>query len=186
MRKAIFDAIKAARGGKAFNAMEVGAIDNLLDALGVARDDAPASRQINGAGLAIIKRYEGCELKAYLCPAGVPTVGYGHTGPDVKLGMVIDEAQAEALLKQDLARFERAVARLCPVATDNQFSALVSFAFNVGEEALRASTLRRKHNEGDYAGAQAEFARWNKAGGRVLQGLVKRRAAEAELYGRDA
>lgn len=141
-------------------------------------------KRTNEAGRALIKRAEGLRLKSYLCPAGVWTVGYGTTGPDIKQGMTITVQQAEDYLTRDLAKFERDVARLCPVTTDNQFSALVSFCYNVGAGALEKSTLRRKHNAGDYAGARAEFAKWTRGGGRVLPGLVTRRADEAELYGR--
>lgn len=141
-------------------------------------------RQINEAGLAIVKDSEGLRLKAYVCPAGVLTIGYGSTGKHVKPGMVITEAEAEKLLRDDLARFERFVEMRCGPSNDNQFSALVSFAFNVGEQALATSTLRRFHTAGDYANAAKQFARWNKAGGRVLPGLTKRRAREAALYGK--
>lgn len=140
-------------------------------------------RQINNAGLQLIKRWEGCKLKAYKDVVGVLTIGYGSTGPHVKPGMVISQDQADELLRSDLRRFEDFVAAKCVPATDNQFSAMVSFAFNLGEESLRTSTLRRMHMAGDYAGAKGQFARWNKAGGRVLKGLTNRRAEEAELYG---
>lgn len=187
-RKPIFDAVRAAARPGLFNDPgNVLALDNLLDAFDVPRDAALSGRQISDAGIELIKQFEGLELKAYPDPGsgGDPwTIGYGHTGPDVKPGRVITEAEAEELLRADLARFEKAVAKLCPVTTDNQFAALVSFTFNVGEEALRTSTLRRLHNEGDYDGAAAQFARWNRAAGRVLNGLVKRRAAEAALYRR--
>jgi lysozyme len=139
-------------------------------------------RTINATGLVLVKQFEGCELVAYLCPANVWTIGFGSTGKHVKPGMRITEDEAEKLLRNDLARFEAGVADLCKVATDNQFSALVSFAFNVGLDALRTSTLRRLHNEGKYEEAAAQFARWNKGSGRVLPGLVKRRASEAQLY----
>lgn len=128
--------------------------------------------------------FEGEKLRAYVCPAGVLTIGVGHTGPDVKPGMVITREQSQALLAKDLGRFEQAVNRLCPQTTQNQFDALVSFAFNLGEGALEGSTLRKKHNAGDFAGAKAEFLRWDKANGKPLPGLTKRRTAEAELYGR--
>ena len=141
-----------------------------------------AARQINADGLALIKQFEGLRLKAYFCPSGILTVGYGSTGKHVKPGMVITADEAEKLLLNDLVRFEQGVALQCPVATDNQFAALVSLSFNVGLEALRTSTLRRMHNEGNYAGAALQFQRWNKGGGRVLAGLTKRRAAEADLY----
>lgn len=165
-------------------ARDVALIHAALDGIGFARAEESRPREINGSGLALIKRFEGLELKAYRDPVGVLTIGYGSTGSHVKPGMVITEAQAEELLKKDLARFEAAVDKLCPIATDNQFSALVSLAFNVGEGegGLKTSTLRRKHNEGDYVGAANEFARWRFAGGRELAGLVKRRAAEAQLY----
>lgn len=138
--------------------------------------------KIGQRGLALIKQYEGCRLKAYKCPAGVWTIGYGSTGPHVGAGKVITQAEAEALLRQDLVRFERAVAQ-ADSATQNQFDAMVSLAFNIGIGAFQKSSVLRKHNAGDHAGAKASFALWNKAGGRVLSGLVTRRAAEADLYG---
>lgn len=107
----------------------------------------------------------------------------GHTGPDVKRGQTITKEQSQALLEADLARFEGAVNRACGgKVNQNQFDAMVSFAFNVGTSAFATSTLLKKHLAGDYAGAAAQFARWNKAGGKVLAGLTKRRAAEAALY----
>ena len=139
-------------------------------------------RRISQRGLELIKSFEGLRLTAYLCPAGVPTVGYGSTGPHVRLSMKITEAEAEKLLREDLDRFERAISRLAPNATQGQHDAMVSLAFNVGAAAIEKSTLLRKHNAGDYAVAAAEFAKWNKAGGRELTGLTRRRAAEAELY----
>lgn len=186
-RKAIFDAVKAAVPNVWADPGHIHAMDNLLDALGVPR--ATERREINKSGLDLIKSFEGKELKAYPDPGtgGAPwTIGYGHTGADVYPGLVITEAQAEDLLRSDLRKFEDAVFKLVGWhATDNQFSALVSFAFNVGagEGGLKTSTLLRKHNAGDYAGAKAEFGRWNKAAGRVLPGLTRRRAAEAALYG---
>jgi len=140
------------------------------------------TRQINAVGLAIIKENEGCKLQAYLCPAKVPTIGYGHTGPEVKLGQVITIDRADALLAADLARFEDGVTHLTPFSNDNQFSALVSFAFNEGLGKLRGSTLLAKHNAADYVEAAKEFGKWTFADGKVMSGLVKRRAAEAALY----
>lgn len=146
-------------------------------------------RQINKAGLAIVKDSEGLVLKAYSDPGsgGEPwTIGRGTTiypdGRKVRAGDVITEAQADEYLRHDLAKFEAWIAANCSPATDNQFSALVSFAYNVGTGALKDSTLRRKHLEGDYAGAAGEFGRWNKASGKILAGLTKRRAREAQLY----
>ena len=138
--------------------------------------------QISKAGLDLIKQFEGLYLKAYRCPAGVPTIGYGHTA-GVAMGQTITQQQADDYLRRDVRQFERAVARLVTVPlTQGQFDALVSFAFNLGEGALAQSTLLRLLNAGDYAGAAAQFDRWNKAGGRVLPGLVRRRAAERALF----
>lgn len=180
-RKPIFDTVRRLLG-RGFTGVEVDELDAAIDAATDLPAPAPLRRSINREGLEIIKESEGLALKAYVCPAGVLTIGYGSTGNHVKPGMVITEAQAEELLRSDLRRFEDWVASHCTPATDNQFSALVSFAFNVGEGALKDSTLRRKHLEGDYAGAAEQFARWNKGGGRELPGLVKRRAREAALY----
>lgn len=140
------------------------------------------SRRISETGLALIKQWEGLRLRAYRCPAGVWTIGYGHTG-NVRAGMEITEEGADALLVSDLATFERAVARAVKVPlTQHQFDALVSFAFNVGVEAFRKSTLLRKLNALDYAAVPGELAKWVHAGGRKLDGLVNRRAAEAGLW----
>lgn len=140
----------------------------------------------NAAGIALIKQFEGCKLSAYLCPAGVPTIGVGHTGRDVRIGMTISQEQADDLLANDLRLFEQGVQGLCPKCTSNQFSALVSFAFNLGLHALEGSTLRTLHNAGKYTAAQDQFGKWVFAKGKRLDGLVRRRAAEAALYGADA
>lgn len=184
MRKPIFDSIRTALG-RGLRPEEVIVIDDCLDSIGVARDAPVASgaRRINAAGLQLIKDSEGCVLTAYKDAVGVLTIGYGSTGSHVTPGMRIGQQAAEDLLVDDLKRFEAGVATMCKVASDNQFAAMVSLAFNVGLENFKTSTLRRMHNEGDYAGAKAQFARWNKAGGKVLKGLVTRRAREAELYG---
>lgn len=142
-----------------------------------------APRKTSDAGIALIKRFEGCRLKAYKCPAGVWTVGYGSTGPDVREGVVVSAARAEELLREDLRRFEAGVARLVTIPLlSNQHAALVCFAYNVGLGNLCESTLLKKLNRGDYRGAADEFLKWTKAGGRELPGLVKRRAAERELF----
>lgn len=139
-------------------------------------------RQINRAGLQIVKDSEGLRLRAYRDTGGVLTIGYGHTGPDVTPGLRITNERAIELLLIDLREAEEAVERLFPVTTDNQFSALVSFVFNLGEKQVRTSTLRKRHNAGDYAGAAKQFGRWVYDNGKKLPGLVKRRAAEAALY----
>lgn len=178
--KPLFDTIKRIAG----RGLTQAEVDEINGHLAVA--PATTSRRINAEGLDLIKEFEGLRLKAYLCPANVWTIGYGSTGAHVKPGMVITEAEAERLLREDLARFERAVAKACPVATDNQFAAIVSLAFNVGEAAIAKSTLVRKHTAGDYAGAALEFPRWNKAGGKVLAGLTRRRGREQALYRKTA
>lgn len=130
-----------------------------------------------------IKAYEGCKLKTYICPAGVPTIGYGHTGKDVKLGQIITQAQADSLFLRDIEPFEAWVAREFPDATQGQFDALVSFAYNCGTGNLAKSTLYRKA-KADMADKTipAEFGKWVKGGGKTLPGLVKRRAWEAKIY----
>lgn len=189
-RKIYFDEARSADADGILTLDDVRKIHAVLNLLGVPSSPAPAKgRQINQDGLDLIKYFEGCRLKAYLDVAGVPTIGWGHTGPDVFLGQRITQAKADRLLDEDLDRFEAAVEKLTGgVATDNQFAALVSFAYNVGEGdgGLRTSTLLRKHNEGDYEGAAKQFARWNKARVdgvlRPVRGLTRRREAEAKLY----
>lgn len=139
--------------------------------------------KISPKGLAVIKQFEGLRLTAYKCPAGVLTIGYGSTGEHVKPGMTITAQEAERLLLDDISRFEVGVQEVIKQPlTQGQFDALVSFSFNVGLVALRESTLAAKIKAGDVAGAANEFARWNKAGGKVLPGLVKRREAERALF----
>ncbi|MGR2662499.1 lysozyme [Chromobacterium haemolyticum] len=134
-------------------------------------------------GITLIQKSEGLRLKAYQDSVGVWTIGYGHTGPDVTPGLVITQAQADALLARDLEQFEAGVARLVKVPLNqNQFDTLVCFSFNLGLGALQGSTLLRLLNAGDYAGAAAQFPRWNKAGGKVLPGLTRRRVAEQALF----
>ena len=187
-RKALFDAVRLFAPEHKFSAKAIELTDLLADEFGFPRDSAApvnGAKQTGPKGLALIKSFEGLRLDAYPDPgtgAEPITIGYGHTG-GVKLGARITEAQAEAFLREDLRRFERAVIRLAPKTTQNQFDALVAFSFNVGEGALGGSTLLKLHNAGKYAEAKAQFARWNKAAGRVMNGLTRRRAAEAELYG---
>jgi len=132
--------------------------------------------------LDIIKQFEGLRYKAYKCPAGVLTIGYGHTGPDVIPGMEINAVYADALLKLDVKKFENAVNKLVKVEINqNQFDALVSFAFNVGEGNLESSTLLRKINAGNPE-AGDELCKWVYGAGKILPGLIKRRQAEKELF----
>ena len=133
-------------------------------------------------GINLIKKYEGCRLKAYKCPAGLWTIGYGHT-KGVKKGQKITQKQAERYLKEDLQVYEKSVEKAVKVTLNqNQFDALISFVYNCGAAAFRNSTLLKKLNAGDYKGASAEFPRWNKSGGRVLNGLKYRRKAERALF----
>ncbi|XRD77515.1 lysozyme [Dyella marensis] len=134
-------------------------------------------------GVALIKQFEGLRTCAYLDAAGIWTIGYGHTGDDVRSGFRIDAAQADALLRKDLGTAEEAVrAWVTQPLAQPSFDALVSFVFNVGATAFAGSTLLRKLNEGDMEGAAAEFERWRYAGGRVLPGLLRRRIAERTLF----
>jgi lysozyme len=134
-------------------------------------------------GLDLIRNAEGLCLAAYLCPAGILTIGYGHTGPDVKTGQKINAEQANELLVKDVERFEKAVNELVTVPIkQGMFDALISFSFNLGAGALKGSTLLKKLNAHDINGAADEFLKWNKAKGRVLKGLTARRKSERELF----
>lgn len=142
-------------------------------------------RKTNERGKEIIKEAEGLRLEAY--PDGKCwAVGFGTTaidGEKVVEGMSVTQEDAERYLEQDIATAEAAVARYVKVnLTDNQFSALVSFTYNLGSGSLKESTLLKKLNKGDYAGAADEFGRWIYASGKVLDGLVKRRKTEMELF----
>jgi lysozyme len=193
-RKTIFDAVRRMLG-RGFQQVEVERLDRAIDrALGSdAAPEPPPSRSVGPPGVALIKRFEGCErlradglVEAYPDPAtgGAPwTIGWGATGPEIGPGTVWPQAQCDARLEHDLERYAAEVAEAIGDAptTQDQFDALVSFHYNTG--AIARATLTRKHVASDYAGAAREFARWNRAGGRVLRGLTRRRAAEAELYG---
>lgn len=137
---------------------------------------------ISKNGIDLIKKFEGCRLTAYKCPSGGYTIGYGHTS-GVKKGQKISREQAEAYLREDIKKFENGVNKyVCVPLTQNQFDALVSFCFNCGLGAFKTSTLRKKLNAKDYAGAGKELLRWDKAGGVVLNGLKRRRNAEKALF----
>ncbi|MCT8349473.1 lysozyme [Photorhabdus temperata] len=138
--------------------------------------------QISEKGLSKLKGYEGLSLTAYRCPAGVWTIGYGHTR-GVKPGDVVTDKQAEQFLLEDLAPAYITIESNVKVPlTQGQFDALCSFIFNFGTGAFVRSTLLKKLNAGDYRGAADEFMRWNMAGGRVLPGLDARRASEKTMF----
>ena len=156
--------------------------------------------KVSDAAKAMIKHHEGVRMRPYRCPALLWTVGVGHVIDPTHIAVKFDErrnlpipegwdrqltmGEVDTLLSQDLARFERGVARLCPSAVNHQgrFDALVSFAFNVGLGNLQRSSLRMKHNRGNFEEAANEFMKWSKAGGKVLKGLVNRRLDEQRLY----
>lgn len=143
-------------------------------------------RHITQDGLDLIKRFEGFSPTVYICPAGYPTIGYGHLVRDLEQDRYqqgITEQEAEDLLRRDVKVAERALLRLIDVPlTDGQYDALVSFTFNLGAGALQRSTLRRKVNREEHADVPAQLMRWVWAGGRRLQGLIRRREAEVLLY----
>lgn len=138
--------------------------------------------KISQTGIDLIKRFEGCVLTAYQCPAGIWTIGFGHTRTAYK-GQKISLKTAEKLLEEDIKIFENGVNKAVSVSlTQNQFDALVSFSFNCGVTALKNSTLLKKLNKKDYIGAANEFPRWNKSNGKILTGLVRRREEEKALF----
>ena len=143
--------------------------------------------QTSDKGISLIKEFEGCKLAAYQDSVGVWTIGFGWTQPvdgkPIRAGMTIKQETAERLLKTGLVSYENDVSRLVKVGlTQGQFDALVSFTYNLGARSLSTSTLLRKLNAGDYSGAADEFLRWNKAGGKVLNWLTRRREAERALF----
>lgn len=138
--------------------------------------------KVSDKGIALIKEFEGCKLTAYKDSVGVWTIGYGHTR-SARQGMVITQDQADELLELDVATHATGVYKALQVKLEqHQFDAVVSLAFNVGVTAVRNSTLLKMINRGDVKLAAAQFDRWNKAGGKVLAGLTRRRAAERKMY----
>jgi lysozyme len=141
-----------------------------------------SDKKYSPGGLAFTEYFEGCRLAAYQCEAGVWTIGYGHT-KGVKPGQWCTREQAEQWLIDDVAGAEAAVNRLVKVPINQaQFDALVDFVFNLGEGNFAGSTLLKRLNAGDYAGAGAQFGAWVRAGGHVSNGLVKRRKDNEELF----
>lgn len=153
--------------------MEQGEVEmpeiNLIDALDMAYP--------------IIKHFEGLYLDAYTCPAGVWTIGYGHT-KGVKKGQKITEEQANKMLEEDATEAARDALSVCPKLYERPkcFAAVISFVYNLGKTKFQGSSLAKKINEGDWDGASNEFPKWKLSGGKVLKGLVDRRAAEQELF----
>lgn len=193
-RKAVFDTVRRLLG-RGFRPSEVTALDRALDAA-----DTPShrpqpgepSRTVSPDGVQLIRRFEGCAqlqpnglVAAYPDPGtgGAPwTIGWGANGPEIGPDTVWSQAQCDARLTSDIDRHARDVARALGDAPTSQaqFDALVSFHYNTG--AIARATLTERHCAGDFAAAANEFARWNRAGGRVLKGLVRRRREEAALY----
>jgi len=140
------------------------------------------SMKISQNGLELIKHFEGCELEAYKCAAGVWTIGYGHIKTAVE-GMTISQSYADELLDGEIVEYEDYVnaAVTAPLSQD-QFDALVSWTFTLGNGNLNASTMLKVLNRGEYEEVPAQMKRWNKAGGKVLEGLIRRREAEANLF----
>jgi len=137
--------------------------------------------------VSLIQLFEGCRLLAYLCPAGVPTIGWGSTGPDIQLGMRWVQEHADSRMRYDAMLFLTATRAMCPTAqTPGQQAALADFSYNLGLTRLKGSTLRRRVLANDWAGARIELAKWNRGGGRVLVGLVRRRRAEIDLLAKQA
>lgn len=129
----------------------------------------------------LIKRFEGCRLMPYLCPAGIWTCGWGSTGRDVVPGQAWTQEYADARMQADALRFAKGTLVLCPGLVCGAHSAIADFAYNLGLGNLRASTLRRRLNDGDMAGAVVQLNKWVRGGGKILPGLVARRAAESRL-----
>ena len=168
--------------GLSNSALGTGALGSSTGGTAAADNRAAGPKRTNKNGLLLIKSFEGLRLRAYKDAVGIWTIGYGTTR-NVRPGMTISEDQAVSFLQEDLSRFEKAINDSVRVPiNDNQFSALASFTYNVGPGAFRSSTLLRKLNGGDIRGAADELLRWDKAGGRPLAGLTRRRKAERSLF----
>jgi len=193
-RAAIFDAVRqAARPGLFNDEGYVTALDNLLDAFGVPRADA-GQRSLSPAGEALIQKWEGYakdigadRVRSYPDPAtgGAPwTIGWGSTGSDIGPDTIWTKAQAQARFREHVAEFGEGVRKAIGAAptTQAQQDAMTSLAYNIGLTNFARSTLLKKHKDGDYAGAAQQFAVWNRANGKVMNGLTDRRADEARMY----
>ncbi len=203
-RKPIFDAVRKMLG-RGFTQAEVDALDAACAAVeaslagSITNKPAPkpaaaaVGKVLGPAGSKLIKSFEGCErrradgkFEAYPDPGSVDgkpwTIGWGSTGPDIKPGTVFTQAQCDARFDADMVSYANAVSKALGAAptTQNQFDALVSFHYNTG--AIATATLTKKHKAGDFEGAKAEFMRWVRNDGKVMQGLINRRKAEVALY----
>ncbi|MGY4397320.1 lysozyme [Sphingomonas sp. UYAg733] len=190
--KLLFDAIRQIKG-KALTKTDVQAVNAALASFPPPPPSPPPAAAPmfapSAACARLIKGFEQCRLTAYLpTPDDVPTIGWGTTGPGIRLGLVWTQAQADTAFAADLDRFGGAVAALLgtagqsPWTTPGQYDAIVSLAYNIGTTALRNSTLLRLHLAGRYAEAADQFPRWNKQAGKVLNGLTRRRAVERAMY----
>lgn len=183
-RKQIFDAARTAKG--TITASDVTILDAALDKMGVPRASSPLGRSVGKNGIAVMHKWEGCELVAYPDPGskdGKPwTIGWGSTGPGIARGTVWTQAQADARFEQDLVEYASEVSAFIgsTPTTQDQFDALVAFHYNTG--AIRSSTLGKLHKAGDYAGAAAQFGKWIYNDGKPMDGLKSRRADERKLY----
>ena len=147
------------------------------------RKQSPESLEMSDKGVELVKQYEGYHATPYVCPGGKLTIGYGHVILKGEKYSNLNKAQATALLKKDLAKYERDVNSLINVKlTQEQYDALVSFTYNLGPGALQKSGLRKKVNGGQHKAVPAEFLKWSRCKKKILPGLVKRRKAEAQLY----
>lgn len=204
-REIIFAAVKQLREGKAWSPGDIATLDRaieeaLREALAVQPAPRPShglGRRISTTGIALMHGFEQCRLDAYPDPGSVDghpwTIGWGSTGPGISKGVTWTQAQCDARFATDLAKFEDGVTRLLGGAatSQGQFDALVSLAYNIGldedadtiAEGLGDSSLLRLHKAGDFAGAVKAFAAWKFNDRREMKGLVRRRAAEAKLYG---
>ncbi len=143
----------------------------------------PNNLTYGGCDLALTEQFEGCRLTAYQDVAGVWTIGYGHTGPEVSTGLTITKDQAAQLLQNDVASAAACVNQAVALALNqDEFDALVDFVFNIGRGAFQGSTMLRDLNSGDFADAAEQFDKWDHAGGKVVAGLLRRRQAEQALF----
>ncbi|NNP69899.1 lysozyme [Acinetobacter sp. Ac_5812] len=179
-RKPFFDIARKLLGGK----LTQNQVDRFSEILGEYQSSGMKTSQV---GINLITSFEDLRLDAYDDGVGVWTIGYGTTvypnGIRVKRGDSCTKAQAMSFFQHDLRRFEAVINQAVKVVVNqNQFDALVSLTYNIGEQAFKDSTLLKKLNAGDFMGAAYQFPKWNRGGGKVLRGLVRRRAAERELF----